>query len=99
MRDREATLKDIRGFIPGAPDLAVEVRSRDNTLADLAVKATEYVASGARLVWIVDPRARRVEVLRPGRPAETRSECDLLEGEPVLPGFSLPVSRLFAELE
>jgi Uma2 family endonuclease len=98
-RDREATLKSVRGFIPGAPDLAVEVRSPDNTLAELSVKANEYLEAGARMVWIVDPPTRTVQVMRPGRPAVTLSLDDVLDGGDVLPGFSLPVSRLFAELD
>ena len=82
-----------------APDLAVEVRSPDNTLAELSVKANEYLEAGARMVWIVDPPTRTVQVMRPGRPAVTLSLDDVLDGGDVLPGFSLPVSRLFAELD
>jgi Uma2 family endonuclease len=98
-RDREATIKAVRGFIPGAPDLAVEVRSPDNTLVELLVKANEYLDAGARLVWIVDPPTRSVLVKRPGRPAATQSVDDMLDGGDLLPGFSLPLSRVFAELD
>lgn len=98
-RDREATLKSVRGFIPGAPDLAVEVRSPDNTLAELSVKAAEYLEAGARLVWIVDPPTRQVQVLRPGQPLAVLAQDEALDGGDVLPGFSLPISRLFAELD
>jgi Uma2 family endonuclease len=98
-RTREAALKAVRGFIPGAPDLAVEVRSPDNSLADLVVKADEYLAAGTRLVWIVDPRPRTVEVRRPGLPGATLSGDAVLDGGEVLPGFSLPLSRLFGELD
>jgi Uma2 family endonuclease len=43
------------GFWPGAPDLAVEVRSPDNSMRDLAEKAREYLRFGSRLVWIRSP--------------------------------------------
>jgi Uma2 family endonuclease len=96
---REATLKGLLGFIPGAPDLAIEVRSPDDALAELAVKAAEYLEAGARLVWIVDTPARRVQVLRPSQPATWLSQHDALDGGDVLPGFVLSLARLFAELE
>jgi Uma2 family endonuclease len=49
-RERDAAPRSRRGFVPGAPDLAIEIRSPDNTLAELATKAAEYLEAGARLV-------------------------------------------------
>jgi len=83
----------------GVPDLAIEVVSFDKTLADLSAKAAEYLAAGARLVWVVDPDPRQVVIHRPGRPAETLSAERTLDGGDVLPGFTLALPRLFAELD
>ena len=83
-----------------APDLAVEVLSESNTRAEMVRKRGEYFAAGGRLVWIVDPEPRTVEVYRPGGGEPTRlTEADTLSGEDVLPGFSLPLKDLFAELD
>jgi Uma2 family endonuclease len=98
-REREATLTAVRGFINGAPDLAVEVRSPDDRWPTLEAKATEYLTAGARLVWIVDPRRRMVQVRRPGQPPVVLRGADVLDGGDLLAGWSLPVSRLFAELD
>ena len=96
-RERFRQVGGRRGFVPGAPDLAVEVRSPDNTLAELAVKAADYLSGGARLVWIVDPRRQRVYVHRPGRKVEALSLGDALDGGEVISGFRLPLSDLFAD--
>jgi Uma2 family endonuclease len=47
-----------QGFLPGAPDLAVEVLSlRDNPL-EVQQKVRDYLEAGARLVWVVASQAR-----------------------------------------
>lgn len=98
-RDRDLALKARRGFIPGPPDLAVEIASSDKTPAQLSGKAADYLAAGARIVWIVDPETRCVAVHRPGQLTVTLSSEQALDGGDVLPGFSLSLSRLFAELD
>ena len=86
--------------IPGlAPDLAVEVLSKSNTPAEMKRKREEYLANGVRLIWIVDPKARTVEVFAPRRKPVTLRETDTLDGGKVLPGFSLALAELFAELD
>ncbi|MFO0925959.1 MAG: Uma2 family endonuclease [Gemmataceae bacterium] len=45
-----------------APDLAVEVLSEGNTRREMERKVGEYFRAGARLVWLVDPAHRIVEV-------------------------------------
>jgi Uma2 family endonuclease len=66
-------------------DVAVEVYY---TVA----KVDEYLAAGVRLVWVIDPK-RRTVVVYPG--GQTLTEADRLSGGNVLPGFSIPVTRLF----
>jgi Uma2 family endonuclease len=59
-------------------------------------KLREYFPSGTRLAWIIDPRARTVAVYHaPGEPVLVIAEGDVLEGEAVVPGFSMPASELF----
>lgn len=98
-RERAATQPRRRGFIHGIPDLAVEIASMDKTMADLAVKAAEYLEAGTALVWVVDPESRQVLVHRRGFPTLTLSAGDTLDGGEVLPGFTLPLARVFAELD
>jgi Uma2 family endonuclease len=86
-------------ILPLAPDLAIEVLSEGNTPREMARKLSEYFASGCRLVWFVDPRARTVTVYTsPAKPI-TLTEKQTLTGGDVLPGFRLPLRKLFALLE
>ncbi|HYE21288.1 MAG TPA: Uma2 family endonuclease [Tepidisphaeraceae bacterium] len=84
-----------------APDLAVEVLSPSNTRREMERKRGEYFQAGARLVWIVDLDARTVDVYTLGAPDAplTRRSNETLDGGEVLPGFSLPLTELFAELD
>ncbi len=81
------------------PDLAVEVLSASNTNAEMAVKRQEYFTAGVRLVWEVNPEPRTVTVYTAPAQGTVLTEADVLDGGDVLPGFTLPLSDLFAELE
>ena len=82
------------------PDIAVEVKSPSNTLAELRRKAAIYLQHGTQLVWIVIPDRKGVEVCRLGADEEVErkfvAEDGALSGEDVLPGFRLELSSLFA---
>ena len=82
-------------FFEGAPDLAVEVLSPSNTREEIDRKVREYLAAGARLVWVVDPASRSATVHRPGGAPRRLGPDDTLDGGEVLPRFTLPVSRIF----
>jgi len=94
---RWAVTRDRRRYFEGAPDLAVEVASPGDGRRKLAAKAREYFQAGARLVWVVWPGSRTVDVHRPGSPPATLHAADTLDGGDVLPGFALPVSRIFED--
>lgn len=83
-------------FVPFAPDIAIEVRSPDNTLRKLETKARHYLEHGARRVWILDPRDKTARVRRPDAPPRTLRADELLTGDEVLPGFEVRVGELFA---
>lgn len=82
------------GFFEGAPDLAAEVVSPGDGLREVGAKVRDYLATGTRLVWVIDPRRRTVTVHRPGADPRVLRPDDLLEGSDVLPGFRVPVHRL-----
>ncbi|WP_419839757.1 Uma2 family endonuclease [Candidatus Poriferisodalis sp.] len=80
------------------PELVVEVVSPSDRHAAVHDKARMWLGFGAQLVWVVFPASRTVEVHRVGTdPIETLNETDVLDGADVLPGFSCPLSRLFAD--
>jgi Uma2 family endonuclease len=79
-----------------APDLAVEVASENQFAPGMATKAITYLTFGTRLVWIIWPRYKRVDVWHPGDDTPTSLGVeDTLDGEGVVPGFTYPIARLF----
>jgi Uma2 family endonuclease len=83
------------GFLPLCPDFVVELRSPTDRLADLQDKMQEYMDTGARLGWLIDPFDKHVYVYRPGQPVEALDNPNTLSGDPVLPGFCLNVQELW----
>jgi Uma2 family endonuclease len=81
-----------------APNLAIEVLSRSNTPAEMAVKRQNYFTAGVELVWEIDPATRTVVVYTSPNQSTTLGPTDILDGGSVVPGFSLPIQQLFAEL-
>ena len=82
----------------GAPDLAVEVISPTDIWWEILEKLNHYFASGCRLVWLISPPDQTVLVYRADRRSHILQVGDSLDGEEVIPGFTLPVAELFAEL-
>lgn len=83
-------------FLRLAPDLVAEVVSPDQYKPEMAAKARLYLAAGVRLVWIVWPESRTVEVWRPGgdAPVATLTTADALDEMDVVPGFVCPLADL-----
>lgn len=78
-----------------APDLCVEVLSASETGAAVFTKLGEYFASGAGLVWLVDPERERVSVYRSELDIAVYGREDTLTGEDILPGFECKVREVF----
>ena len=84
-----------KGAVPRMPDLAVEVKSPDDKFKEMREKADYYLANGTRIVWLIYPHERLVEVFCPNVDSEILNESHMLNGEDVLPGFMLAISELF----
>jgi Uma2 family endonuclease len=83
------------GFFDGPPDLAVEVLSPNDRAGDVLAKIQEWLSSGCRMVWLVDPITRTVTVYHDRRNAQVLTEKDTISGDDILPGFSVPVAEFF----
>ena len=65
----------------------------------MTVKTGEYFAAGVRLVWLLDPKNRAATVFTAVDDCVTLHQADALDGGTVLPGFTLSLGELFAELD
>ena len=82
-------------FFPGAPDLIVEVLSPSDRKSVLQKKLTRCFQNGTRLAWVVDPRKRTVQVYHSPAPDKILTIDDALDGENIVPGFTLPLRQVF----
>lgn len=80
-----------------APDLAVEVISTNEGWGKLEKKVLAYQKGGTRLVWAIAPVSKQVFVYHKdkGLKFEILTVADELNGEDVLPKFTMPVKELF----
>ena len=54
-----------------------------------------WLRYGVRLVWVVRPEERLIDVHRDGHPVAALNESETLDGLDILPGFSCPVREVF----
>ena len=85
----------ITGYAEVAPDLVVEVASPTDSRREVHDKAHMWMSHGVRLVWVVHPETRTVDVYQPDEAIATLGEQDALDGLDVLPGFTCEVSAVF----
>lgn len=97
LRAERAAQLDPDTHIPGAPDLAVEVLSPNDSMSAVDRKVRQYLDAGCRVVWVVDPEVREVMVYRAGSDViERRREEDSLTEQALLPDFAVTVGSLFS---
>ena len=83
------------GFFPGAPDLAVEVLSPDDSPRKVTSKVAAWLEHGTREVWLVDPKRRTLTVHTTNSAPHTLAHGATLKDSAVLPGFTLALADLF----
>jgi Uma2 family endonuclease len=75
-----------------APDLAIEIISRDDVWSELFDKADLYFEKGSCVVWFVDPYRKGVLIVTPD---DQRWVKDVLTCPELLPGFAVKVQDIF----
>jgi Uma2 family endonuclease len=93
-RERLSQFDDTR-FFSGAPDLAVEILSPSNRPGEMHAKVADYLAAGARLVWVVDPEKLTVTTYRTLLAPHRLQAGASLDGEDVIPGLVIPLEAIF----
>jgi Uma2 family endonuclease len=82
-------------FPPLCPDFVVELLSPSDNLEEIKLKMQEYIANGARLGWLIDPKNRRVFVYTCAG-VQVLEDPSQLSGDTVLPGFRLDMREIFS---
>jgi Uma2 family endonuclease len=84
---------------PVAPDLAIEILSPGNTDEEMSRKLHDYFAAGVQLVWYIDAAERKAWAYSSVESGMEFAADGVLSAGDVLPGFELPLARLFAKLD
>lgn len=88
-------IEDRKGFPHIAPDFVVELRSETDRVAILKNKMQEYIDSGVRLAWLIDPILKQVHIYQPNKPVELLDNPTSVSGGDALADFTLELSRIF----
>ena len=95
-RERIEAIGKTTRFWPEAPDLAIEVISPNDRYSEINEKVADYLAAGTRMVVVVNPRNRTVNVHTPDN-TTTLAMGDTLDGGDVVPGWQMPLADMFAD--
>jgi Uma2 family endonuclease len=83
------------GWITIAPDLAVEVLSKNDRSDEVDEKVAEYLDAGVKAIWVVDPSLKVVRVFRSNHSSQVLTADQELRDDEILPGFHCQVAELF----
>lgn len=83
------------GYLETIPELVVEVRSKNDTIAELVSKCEEYFTAGVHIVWIVDAHHRTIAAHQSDGSVQVFRDGDTLTC-PFLPGFGVAVGLVFS---
>ena len=95
-RERIEAVGEVEGYWPGAPDLAVEMLSPNDSHVEVEEKVFDWLEAGTKMVLVVNPRRRSVTLYRSHSDIAILSGADVLDGGDVVPGFQLGLREMFA---
>lgn len=82
-------------FLPLCPDFVVELLSPTDSLKRTQAKLEEFIENGTRLGWLINRKARQVEIYRVGQELEILENPKILSGENILPEFQLDLEAIW----
>ena len=95
-RANELTHEQQKGFAQVCPEFVIELTSPSDRKRDVEAKVLdEWIANGAELAWLVEPKERRVTVYRPGQEAEVFDDPTSVQGTGCVAGFELVMERVW----
>lgn len=97
-KERAALIARELGYVPGAPDLAIEVISPNDAYTEVEAKVEDWLGAGCRMVVLVNPRSRSLKVYRSQGDVNVLGANDVFDGSDIVPGFRLPVKNVFGDM-
>ena len=81
------------------PRVVVDIASSNDRRSDMRLRTTSYLKLGAEVIWIPDPFKKEVQVITRGSHTLALGNWQELDGGKALPGFKMPVEKVFADPE
>ena len=94
-RERDEEIGEVSAYWPGAPNLAVEVISPNDTYTEVESKVFQWLDAGTKAVVVVNPRRESVTAYRSRSDITVLAGDDVLGVEDVIPGWTMPLRGLF----
>jgi Uma2 family endonuclease len=88
---------DRTGFLRVPPELVIEILSRDTSWERMEEKIADYHRFGVDLVWVLDPQTLTLRAYGRDRTPLIFKDTDTISADPLVPGFSCPVSEFFRD--
>ncbi len=89
------SLQDDSGYLPFAPDLAIEVVSPNDSFASVEEKAFTWLRHGSRLVLILEPQSETLHAYRSRNQIEVFNSGESLDVSDVVTGWKLDVDSIY----
>jgi Uma2 family endonuclease len=87
--------ESVEGYLETIPELVFEVRSKNDTEAEIRRKVADYLAAGVKQVFNVDPETKTISLHRVGQALVMLGETDILKLDETIPDCSLSLAELF----
>jgi Uma2 family endonuclease len=91
----QLTAAEKQRFLPFAPDFVIELLSPTDSLPKTQTKMQEYIENGTQLGWLINRKARQVEIYRQDQSVEVLDNPETLFGEMLLPQFKLELAAIW----
>lgn len=88
---------DRERFAHVCPDFVVELLSKTDDERFIREKMKEWMDNGCQLAWMIDSQKKGTTIYRKNGSMEVKAFDEMLDGEDVLPGFTLDLSKIFTE--
>jgi Uma2 family endonuclease len=78
------------------PEFVIEIISGNDKANKVEEKTIEYFKAGVKVVWLIYPDNKTVQVYTSLKQAQICTDDDICSAKPVLPDFEIKVSEIFA---
>ena len=92
---RYEAVENETGYLPFAPDMAIEVLSPNDRFSRVESKAFTWLDAGCRLVLLVDPETESVHTYRSRQQIQIFERNEIVDCSDAVPGWTLPVEHIF----